>query len=138
MNVVDSCGWLEYFANGPNADFFEPALTDDSALLVPAITLLEVARVLLRQRGDAAAQTALAFMARGKLADLDPAGLLRAAQASIQHRLAMADALIWQTACDQGATLWTQNVGLAGLPGVRCPGTVDSTRLNRPTRAAAS
>ena len=113
-------------------------MTDDSALLVPAITLLEVARVLLRQRGDAAAQTALAFMARGKLADLDPAGLLRAAQASIQHRLVMADALIWQTACDQGATLWTQDVGLVGLPGVRCPGTVDSTRLNRPTRAAAS
>ena len=48
MNVVDSCGWLEYFANGPNADFFEPALTDDSALLVPAITLFEVSRVLLR------------------------------------------------------------------------------------------
>ena len=21
MNVVDSCGWLEYFANGANADF---------------------------------------------------------------------------------------------------------------------
>jgi len=125
VNVVDSCGWLEYFANGPNADFFEPALTDDSALLVPAITLFEVSRVLLRQRGDAAAQTALAFMTRGKLAELDPVGLLRAAQASIQHRLSMADALIWQTACDQGATLWTQDADLAGLPGVRCPGKVD-------------
>lgn len=22
MNVVDSCGWLEYFADGPNAGFF--------------------------------------------------------------------------------------------------------------------
>jgi predicted nucleic acid-binding protein len=124
VNVVDSCGWLEYFANGPNADFFEPALIDDSALLVPAITLFEVSRGVLRQRGDAAAQTALAFMARGKLADLDPAGLLRAARAAVQHRLAMADALIWQTACDQGATLWTQDADLAGLPGVRSPGRV--------------
>ena len=25
MNVVDSSGWLEYFADGPNADFFAPA-----------------------------------------------------------------------------------------------------------------
>ena len=21
MNLVDSCGWLEFFADGPNADF---------------------------------------------------------------------------------------------------------------------
>lgn len=25
MNVVDSCGWLEYFADGHNADFFATA-----------------------------------------------------------------------------------------------------------------
>jgi hypothetical protein len=24
MNMVDSSGWLEYFADGPNADFFTP------------------------------------------------------------------------------------------------------------------
>jgi toxin FitB len=119
MNVVDSCGWLEYFANGPNADFFEPALTDDDALLVPAITLFEVSRTLLRQRGEPAAQTALTFMTRGRVADLDAPGLLRAAQASVRHRLAMADALIWQTATDHGAVLWTQDADLAGLPGVR-------------------
>jgi hypothetical protein len=22
MNLVDSCGWLEYFADGPQADFY--------------------------------------------------------------------------------------------------------------------
>jgi len=27
-NLVDSCGWLEYFANGANADFFAPAIED--------------------------------------------------------------------------------------------------------------
>jgi len=26
MNVVDSSGWLEYFADGPNADFFAAAI----------------------------------------------------------------------------------------------------------------
>ena len=29
MNVVDSCGWLEYFANGPNADFFAPVIENE-------------------------------------------------------------------------------------------------------------
>ena len=119
MNVVDSCGWLEYLAGGPNADFFEAALIDDATLLVPAITLFEVARVLARQRGPAAAEAALGFMARGRVHDLDADGLLRAAQASLLHRLAMADALIWQTAADHGAVLWTQDADLASLPGVR-------------------
>ena len=75
MNVVDSCGWLEYLADGANAEFFEPALLDEAALLVPAITLFEVMRAVLRQRGPAAAETALGFMTRGKVADLDAAGL---------------------------------------------------------------
>jgi hypothetical protein len=26
MNVVDSSGWLEFFADGPNADFCAPAM----------------------------------------------------------------------------------------------------------------
>ena len=119
MNVVDSCGWLEYLAGGPNADFFEAALTDDATLLVPAITLFEVARVLARQRGPTAAEAALRYMSRGRVLDLDGDGLLRAAQASLLHRLALADALIWQTAADHGAVLWTQDADLASLPGVR-------------------
>ena len=119
MNVVDSCGWLEYLADGANAEFFEPALLDEAALLVPAITLFEVMRTVLHQRGLAAAEVALGFMTRGQVVDLDAAGLLRAAQASVAHRLAMADALIWQTATDHAAALWTQDADLSGLPGVR-------------------
>ena len=30
MNVVDSCGWLEYFGNGPNAYFFAQAIEDEA------------------------------------------------------------------------------------------------------------
>jgi hypothetical protein len=37
MNVVDSSGWLEYFADGPNADFFAPAVENLEKLLVPSI-----------------------------------------------------------------------------------------------------
>jgi hypothetical protein len=35
MNVVDSSGWLEYFADRPNADFFAPAIENTSELIVP-------------------------------------------------------------------------------------------------------
>jgi len=44
MNIVDSCGWLEYFSDGPNADFFAPALEAVDQLLVPTICLMEVFR----------------------------------------------------------------------------------------------
>jgi hypothetical protein len=28
MNLVDSCGWLEYFADSQYADFYAPAIED--------------------------------------------------------------------------------------------------------------
>ena len=37
MNVVDSCGWLEYFADGHNADRFAAPLEETSTLVVPSI-----------------------------------------------------------------------------------------------------
>jgi hypothetical protein len=36
VNVVDSSAWLEYFADGPNADHFAPAIEAIDALVVPA------------------------------------------------------------------------------------------------------
>jgi hypothetical protein len=33
MNLVDSSAWLEYFADGPNADFFAAALEDTENLV---------------------------------------------------------------------------------------------------------
>ena len=42
MNVADSSGWLEYLADGPNADFFAPAIEDAAELIVPSISVYEV------------------------------------------------------------------------------------------------
>ena len=50
MNLVDSCGWLEYFADGPHADFYA-ALEDTESLIVPTICLLEVFKRVFQQRG---------------------------------------------------------------------------------------
>jgi predicted nucleic acid-binding protein len=119
MNIVDSCGWLEYIADGPNAAFFEPALTDLPRLVVPAITIYEVYKRVLVQRGQVFADRAVEAMGRGRVVDLDAAGMRLAAVASLRYKLAMADAIIWQTAQVHGALLLTQDVDLKDVPGVQ-------------------
>jgi len=52
MNVVDSCGWLEYLADGQNADFFAPIIENTVLLIVPTISLFEVFKRVLQQRGE--------------------------------------------------------------------------------------
>ena len=54
MNVIDSSGWLEYFAGGPNATFFAPALADAERIIVPSISILEVFRRIRMQRDEQA------------------------------------------------------------------------------------
>ena len=46
MNLVDSCGWLEFFADGPNARFFEKPLAQTDNLVVPVLCIYEVFRLL--------------------------------------------------------------------------------------------
>jgi len=62
MNVVDSCGWLEYFSDGPNAGFFAPAIENTAKLLVPTLTLFEVFKCILQQRTEADALRAIALI----------------------------------------------------------------------------
>jgi hypothetical protein len=49
VNVVDSSGWLEYFADGPNADFFAAAVESSDALVVPRAAPVAVAPQPSRQ-----------------------------------------------------------------------------------------
>jgi predicted nucleic acid-binding protein len=119
MNVVDSSGWLEYFGDGKNADFFAPAIEDTENLLVPAICLYEVFKRLTQQRGLSAAQTNVGDMHEGRVIGLDSSLALSAAQISIEHQLAMADSIILATARTHDATLWTQDEHFQGLGGVK-------------------
>jgi hypothetical protein len=52
VNLVDSSGWLEYFADGPNASFFESPITGKSELIVPTVVIFEVCKRVLQQRGE--------------------------------------------------------------------------------------
>jgi len=50
MNVVDSSGLLEYFADADNADFFAPAIENTAELVVPPVSLYEVFKRILQQK----------------------------------------------------------------------------------------
>jgi len=119
MNLVDSCGWLEYFADGPRADFYAPALEDPGSLLVPTICLLEVFKRVLQQRGESAALQAAAAMHQGVIVPLDAGLALRAARISSDLTLPFADRVILATAQTYRAVIWTQDAHFKGLEGVR-------------------
>jgi len=119
VNVVDSSAWLEYFADGPNAGFFAPAIEATEELIVPSIVLLEVFKRLLRQRSENEALQASAVMRQGMIVDLDGALALSAAKAGVTSKLPLADSIIFATARHFDATVWTQDEDFDGLPGVK-------------------
>lgn len=119
MNVVDSCGWLEYFANGANAGFFAPVLEATETLLVPSLCVFEVCKRVALQRGEAVAQQAAEFMAKGDIVTLGANTAFAAALYSAKHKLPMADSLILITSQEHQATLWTQDADLKGHKGVK-------------------
>ena len=119
MNVVDSCGWLEFLAAGPNADFFAAPLADVTTLLVPTISVYEVFKRVLTQRGEGDALQAVALLQQGRLVDLDPGAAVSAARLSVDLGLPMADAIMLSAARANGATLWTQDAHFDGVDGVR-------------------
>jgi toxin FitB len=119
MNVVDSSAWLEYFADGPNAGHFASAIEDTAALVVPAITLLEVFKRISQQRDEATALKYVAVMQQGRVADLGAALALRAAALGLRYKLPLADSIIYATAQSFRAIVWTQDADFEGLDGVR-------------------
>jgi len=119
MNLVDSSGWLEYFADGCNARFFAPALENTENLIVSTINIYEVFKRVLQQRGEDAALQAVALMQQANIADVTSPIAMDAANLSAELKLPMADSIILATARACGATLWTQDTDLDGLPGVK-------------------
>jgi predicted nucleic acid-binding protein len=120
VNVVDSCGWLEYFADGPNADFFAPAIEAIDELLVPTLSLFEVFKRILQQRSEADALRAIALMRQGRVIELTDTLALGAARLSHELKLPLADSIIFYSARQHGATFWTQDAHFASLgEGVR-------------------
>jgi len=119
MNVVDSCGWLEYLADGSNAAFFASPIKDTENLIVSSLCLYEVFKAMKVQRGQQAALQAVGLLYTGQMLALNDELALQAAQVSLEHKLPMADSVIFASALAHDATLWTQDEHFKGLPGVK-------------------
>lgn len=114
-NVVDSSGWLEYFTDSDRAPLFASAIEDAENLFVPVISIYEVFKKVLRERGEDDALQVASMMQCGRLIDLDCALAMEAAR----HPLPLADSLIYAAAMRHEAALWTQDEHFKGFPNVR-------------------
>jgi predicted nucleic acid-binding protein len=119
MNVVDSSGWLEYFAKDENSAFFAPVIQDIESLVIPTISMYEVYKKTVLQRGEEEALSAIAWMSTGKVADMTQEIALAAAVLSLEYKMPMADSIILATAQANNATLWTQDEHFKDMQGVK-------------------
>ncbi|THJ22926.1 MAG: type II toxin-antitoxin system VapC family toxin [Nitrospira sp. CG24E] len=116
--VLDSSGWIEFFTDGPLAERYAAYLTPRYQLITPTIVLYEVYKKIKRERGE---ETALLFAGRlhsTQVVHLTESIALLAADISLRHGLAMADAIVYATAKDQEAEVITGDADLKDLPGV--------------------
>lgn len=119
MNVVDSSGWLEYFAEGENAGFFAAAIEDTEHLVVPVICIYEMLKKVYQLYGQAQAEIHVADLLKGEIVELSTSLALSAALLSVEFKLPMADSMILAIAREHQATLWTQDEHFKGLPEVQ-------------------
>ncbi len=119
MNIVDSSGWLAYFADEPNAKLFQTPLKDTSSLVVPSITIYEVFKVVLRETSENEALQATAAMQKGTVVDLTVTLAIAASKISLEHGLPMADSVIIATAKAFDAVIWTQDSDFKNIAGVK-------------------
>jgi len=119
MNLVDSSGWLEYLADGPQASEFEKPLKNTDKLIVPTICLLEVFKVVLRERGEDDALQSAALMKQGKVFELTEGIALEAARLSHGLKIPTADSIILATGRMIQATIWTMDIDFKDIPGIK-------------------
>jgi predicted nucleic acid-binding protein len=118
MVLVDTCGWIEWLADGPLADRFQAYLEAPEALIVPTIIQFELYKWLDRNHGEEAAMKAIARTTRSTVVDLDTSTALLAADLSRDHGLSVADAVIYASARKHKVDLVTSDNHFEGLAGV--------------------
>jgi PIN domain nuclease of toxin-antitoxin system len=119
MNIVDSCGWIEYAKDSPLADTFEPVLRDTDNLVVPSITLFEVYKKLSLECNELKARLFVNRMNQSHVITLDSGLAISAAQYSREYKLPMADSIIYAPAVNYECVLWTSDSHFKDLPQVK-------------------
>lgn len=118
MNIIDSSGWLEFFAAGPRGEIFRKLINRPENLIVPTITIYEVSKKILLEFDSETALTKATHMRLGQVIDLSADVALDASHYSKELKLPMADAIIYATARIYNATVWTMDEHFKGLASV--------------------
>lgn len=119
--LVDTCGWIEWLTAGKQADFFGDYLKKTHTLVVPTILQFELYKWVCRERDENLALEVIGLTEQGMVIPFDTSAALHAADIARQHRLAMADAIIYSTALRHNAVLVSADQHFSKLPDVRFP-----------------
>jgi predicted nucleic acid-binding protein len=116
--VVDTSAWIEWLAASTLGKRLSKQFPQREQWVVPTIVQLELAKWLLREAGEDAADRVIAYTQKCVVAPLDTMIALRAADLHREHKLATADAIVYATAQHLGADLLTCDAHFEGLPAV--------------------
>jgi predicted nucleic acid-binding protein len=118
MNIVDSTLWLEYLAGTDAGNNISEVVENTNELIVPTITIYEVFKKLLVETNEDDALFAIAHMRQGKIIELNEELSLSAAKISKDHKMPMADSIIYATNIKYSCILWTQDKHFMNLKSV--------------------
>jgi predicted nucleic acid-binding protein len=118
MRLVDTSAWIEWLIASPTGQTIAADLPSREQWLVPTIIQLELAKWLARELGEDKADQVIAFTQMCVLVPLDTKTALAAAELCAKHKLATADAIVYATALERGASLLTCDAHFADLPSV--------------------
>jgi predicted nucleic acid-binding protein len=119
--LIDSYGWIEYFAEGPLAEDYATYIEKANAenTITPTIIVYEVYKKIKTTRDEQKALEAYAQISRTKIIELTSPLSLEAADVSLTANLGMADSIIVATAKAYNAEIITSDEHLKGMEGVK-------------------
>ncbi|MCL2281743.1 MAG: type II toxin-antitoxin system VapC family toxin [Fibromonadales bacterium] len=115
MNVIDSSLWLEYFSGKLKNNIVVDIIENSAIQYVPSICIYEVFKRMLIDKDESAALSSTAFMQNATVISIDSKIAVLAAKLGKEHKLPMADSIIYATAKLYGAKVYTQDVHFANL-----------------------
>jgi len=115
MNIIDSSLWLEYFSGKLRNDIIVDIIEDSTNQYVPSICIYEVFKRILIDKDESAALSCTAFMQNAAVINIDPKIATFAAKMGKEHKLPLADSIIYATAKIYDAEIYTQDIHFVNL-----------------------
>ena len=115
--IIDSFGWIEYFTNGKLADKYTKYIKESNPgiCLTPSIIIYEVYKIIRRLKSEEEAIIAIVHIDHySTIVNLDMKTATLGADASLDQRVGMADAIIWGIAQQHGAKIITSDKDFKG------------------------